>query len=246
MAGAYRRLTYYLPWEAGHRREFIRNTLLQVYYTFNQSLLMLAVLGIGTGMAIAFQTNFGLSLLGTNGHLGKILVFIVFREVTPLFTSLIFVARSITAIASEMATITFQQEVEALHIMGISVYHYLLAPRLVAGAVSLLCMAVTFWAFALLGGWIGANVYDSFPVSQYLTGIAQALRTADVPFFVMKTGLVGGLAAYLACLRGLSLSGAPFEVPILTHRAVVDSLTLAIGVQGALTAGYYVLFGVGL
>ena len=246
MAGLYRTLTHYLPWEAGHRREFVRNSLLQIYYTFNQSTLMLAILGLAAGLAIAFQTNFGLSLLGTNGQLGKILVFIVFREVTPLVTSLIFIARSATAIASEMATIKMMQEVEALHIMGISVYHYLLAPRIAAAMVSLFCMAVTFWCFALLGGWIGANVTANYPVSQYLTGIAQSIRTADFPFFVVKTALIGGLVAHVACKRGLSASGAPFEVPIVTHRAVVDSLTLAIAVHGALTAAYYVLCGVDL
>lgn len=209
-------------------------------------MLMMAVLGLVSGMAIAFQTHFGLALLGNDNQLGKVLVFLVLRELTPLAASLILIARSVTAIAAEMATIKVQQEIEALHIMGISVYHYLLAPRIAAGMVSLFCMATTFWAFALLGGWIGANYGSYFPPSQYLTSIAQAIRPLDLPFFLLKTGLVGGICSFVACKRGLSLQAAPFEVPIVTNRAVVDALTMAIAAEGVLTAAYYVVFGIDL
>jgi phospholipid/cholesterol/gamma-HCH transport system permease protein len=234
----------YFPWEHGHRREFLRNFLLQIYFTFIQSLMMLAVLGLCSGIAIAFQANLGLSLLGTNDQLGKLLVIIVFREVTPLAAGLLLIARSVTAVASEMATIKVQQEIEALQIMGINVYHYLLAPRITAGMVSLFCMAATFWGFALLGGYFGANVNGYYPVSQYVTSIAQSLRTWDLLFFVLKTMIVGGVVIRTACQRGLSLQNAPFEVPIVTNRAVVDSLTLGMGIHFFLSAVYYVAFGV--
>lgn len=242
-----RRVKHYLPWEGGHRREFVRNFLLQVYFTFNQAALMVAFLGLASGVAIAFQANLGLALLGGTGdQLGKLLVFIIFRELTPLAASLLLIARSGTAIAAEMATIKVQQEIEALNVMGISVYHYLLAPRIAAGMVSLFCMAATFWAFAMGGGYIGANFDTDFPATQYLTSIAQSLRPADFLLFPIKTMVVGAVVTQIACARGLSLQNAPFEVPIVTNRAVVDSLTAALGIHVTLSAGYYLLFGVDL
>ncbi len=246
MTALVRKLSLYFPWESGHRREFFRNFLLQTYFTFVQSIMMVSFLGLFSGITIAFQMNFGLALLGNNNQLGKILVFIVFREFTPLATSLILIARSVTAIASEMATIKVQQEIEALEVMGVNVFHYLLAPRIAAGAVSLFCMAMTFWIFALGGGWIGANYNDYFPLNQYFTSIAQAIRPADFPFFIVKTSVIGAIVTHIACKRGLSLQAAPFEVPIVTNRAVVDSLTIAMGIQFVISASYYVLFGVDL
>lgn len=234
----------YLPWEAGHRREFVRNFLLQVYFTYVQSALMVSFLGLASGVAIAFQANMGLALFGTNNQLGKLLVFIIFRELTPLAASLLLIARSVTAMAAEMATIKVQQEVEALQIMGISVYHYLLAPRVASGMVSLFCMAVTFWAFAMGGGYLGANFDADFPMDHYLTSISQALRPADFLLFAMKTLIIGAVVTRVACSRGLSLVNAPFEVPIVTNRAVVDSLTWALGIHVTLSIGYYIIFGV--
>ncbi len=223
--------------------EFLHNFLHQVYYTFIQSFMMVTFLGMFCGVAIAFQTKLGLALVGSNDQLGKILVLIVFREVTPLVTSLILIARSVTAIASDMATSKVQQEVEALKIMGIDVYHFLLAPRIASGAVSLFCMATTFWAFALWGGWIGANYDDYFPLNQYLTSISQSIRPVDFPLFIVKTSLIGAIVTFVACRRGLSLVKAPFEVPIVTNRAVVDSLTIAMAVQVVISVSYYLIFG---
>lgn len=241
-----RRLVSVIPWQAGHRREFLRNFLLQIYFTFVQSALMLTFLGLVSGIAIALQANFGLALLGNNNQLGKVLVFIVFREIAPLVSSMLIIARSGTAMAAEMATIKFQQEVEALNIMGISVYHYLLAPRITGAIVSLSCMAVLFLACALVGGWIGANYNANFPLSQYLTSIANAIRPADFLFFGLKTTIIGGVCAWTACNRGLSLRAAPFEVPIVTNRAVVDSLTFAMAIHFSLSILYYLLFGIDL
>jgi phospholipid/cholesterol/gamma-HCH transport system permease protein len=238
-----RTLLHYLPWEAGHRREFLRNLLLQIYFTFVQSTGMVMLLGFFAGVAIAFQANMGLTLFGGHTQLGRILVFIVFRELAPLAAAMLMIARSCTAIASEMATIKVQQEVEALRIMGISVYHYIIAPRVAGGTISLFCMAVAFWAAALAGGWFGANYQGDVPINPYITAIAAALTPGDFLFFTVKTLLVGGLATSIAARRGLAVGNATFEVPIVTNRAVVDCLTTALTVQVALSATYYALYG---
>lgn len=234
------------PWQSGHRRQFTRNFLLQVYFTFVQSLTMVSVIGLGAGVAVAFQSQFGLALLGTNNQIGKVLVFIVFREIVPIMAAMLLIARSVTSVAAELGTCKFQQEIEALNIMGISLYHYLLAPRIVAGMVSLFCMAASMWGFALLGGWIGANFGDYFPATQYMTSVANALRGSDLLFFVIKTFAVGGLVMWIGCQRGLSLQAAPFEIPIVTNRAVVDALTVALSMHLMLSALYYIVYGIDL
>lgn len=235
-----------LPWQHGHRRQFVHNFLLQIYFTFVQSLTMVSVIGLAAGVAVSFQTQFGLALLGNNDQIGKVVVFILFRELVPIMAALLLIARSVTSVAAEMATSKFQQETEALNIMGISIYHYLLAPRIASGMVSLFCMATTMWGFALLGGWIGANFGDYFPVTQYLTSVSNALRPADFLFFPIKTFAVGGVVLWIGCQRGLSLQAAPYEIPIVTNRAVVDALTVALGVHMMLSTSYYILFGLDL
>jgi phospholipid/cholesterol/gamma-HCH transport system permease protein len=239
-------MLFYLPWRSGHRSEFFRNFLLQVYFTFIQSIYMLMFLGFSAGVVISFQSNMGLSLFGGDNQVGRILVFVLFRELTPIACSIILIARSVTAMAAELATIKVQQEIEALNVMGISVYHYLLAPRIAASMVSLFCMAVIFWIFSLAGGWYGVNYSGHMPVEQFLNSIALSIRPGDLVFFAAKTLTIGGVVSYIACNRGLSLRNAPFEVPIVTNKAVVDSLTVAIATSLAFSALFYLIHGFAL
>ena len=235
-----------LPWESGHRREFFRNFLLQVYFTFVQAAPMIAFTGFVAGAVLAFQSHVGLALVGTGGQLGKVLVFVVFREISPLTASVIMIARSVTAIAAEMATIKVQKETEALTIMGISIGHYLTYPRVVGGAVSCAAMAAWFWVAALFGGWLGANYAMPYRLDAYLNAVAEAMRPADFPVFLLKSALIGGVVTHLAVKRGLSADGAPYEVPIVTNRAVVDALTAALVLHGLIAVGFYVMFGIDL
>lgn len=237
---------FYLPWRAGHRSEFLRNFLLQVYFTFVQSIYMLMFLGFAAGVVISFQSNMGLSLLGGDNQVGKILVVVLFRELTPLACSIILIARSATAMASEMATIKVQQEIEALKVMGISIYHYLLAPRIAASMISLFCMAVIFWGSSLIGGWFGVNYSGHMPVEQFLNSVSLSIRPGDIFFFAAKAISLGGAISWIACNRGLSLRNAPFEVPIVTNKAVVDALTAAIGINLAYSTLFYLIHGFAL
>ena len=236
-------MLFYLPWRVGHRSEFLKNFLLQVYFTFVQSTYMLMFLGFCAGVTVSFQSNMGLSLLGGDSQVGRILVFVLFRELTPIACSIILIARSATAMAAELATIKVQQEIEALHIMGISVYHYLLAPRIVASMVSLFCMAIIFWIFSIVGGWLGVNYDGHMPIDQFLNSIALSIRPGDLLFFGLKTLTLGAAIAYIACTRGLSLKNAPFEVPIVTNKAVVDALTAAISINVAYSVLFYLIHG---
>lgn len=239
----FKSVLFYLPWRGSHWTEFQRNFLLQVYFTFVQAIPMLMFLGFSSGVVIAFQSNMGLTLFGGDQQVGKILVFVLFRELTPLACSIIMIARSATAIASELATIKVQQEIEALKVMGISIYHYLLSPRITASMVSLFCMAVMFWMFSLAGGWIGINYSGHMPVDQFLSAVALSVTPGDLLFFALRTITLGGVISYIACTRGLSLRNAPFEVPIVTNKAVVDALSAAIAVHIAFSVAFYIIHG---
>ena len=233
----------YIPLESGHRREFSAVFLKQVFYTYNQSIAILCILGVISGIAVAFQAHAGLSLLGSTEQFGSLLALLLVRELTPVVASLLFVTRSVTAIASDLATKKVIHEVEALELMGINILHYLIAPRILAGVVSLFCMSVTFGCFAIIGSYIGSNWYSYIPPNRFADAFSHSLYMSDFVFFTLKSTIPGALAARLGCKSGLSLQKASFEVPIVTNKAVVDALTLVIVLHMGLSAIFYMIHG---
>lgn len=228
------------------RREFLRVTLTQVYFTFIQAVPLLLIIGIAAGIAVSFQAKAGLSITGGHSHMGKILVVILLREVCPLFASLLLITRSVTAVASELATMKVGLEIEALEVMGIPVNDYILRPRIWAGTIAIFCMAYGLFLSSLFGAWLGANFTSYFPLEQLMGSLASSIFPEDIFFFILKTTIIGALVMRIACMRGLSLQKASFEVPIVTNMAVVDCLFIALFAQALISGLLYLIVGVGL
>ena len=229
----------------GHanRNEFIKILLNQFYFTFNQSILILISLGGLVGLAFSVQAGFGAMILGSDQQIGSILVFIIWRELAPLATILLLIARSVTAVASEISTMKVGPEIDALNVLGINTFDYLWGPRIIAAILSLFCMSIVFFVAASAGYWLGGNLISYFPISQLIRGFAKAISSWDVIFFILKTTIPGGLVFYLACRRATSIGTSRHEVPIATNRAVVDALFMSLIFQFIMSAIFYTTVG---
>ena len=91
---------YFTMGRAG-RQQFTKNLFIQIYFTFNQSITMILSLGMLVGIFIALQAGYSAFLFGGQKQIGSLLVLLVFREIAPLATLLLIIARSVTAVAAE-------------------------------------------------------------------------------------------------------------------------------------------------
>ncbi len=124
----------------------------QIYFTGWQALPLISVLALSSGSVVIIQASTQLSFLGGSDMIGDLLILIVLREVAPLLTALIVIARSGTAVASEIGTMKVNNEIEALEAMGINPLSYIVFPRLLGGVISVVCLAFYFTLIAFFGG----------------------------------------------------------------------------------------------
>ncbi len=230
----------------GALKEFFQIMLLQVYFTYVQALPLVIAAALCVGVATAFQAQIGLSYFAQLENLGLILNTILFREITPLFITILIVIRSITAITSEIATMKVNNEIEACEIMGISIQNIIIRPRIVAGSISFFCMSITFFLFACFGFYLWLNFVSDLHLSSLLHYFFITIRPSHVIFFTIKTMAIGAFVVYRACGYGLSLKEAGFEVPIVTNKSVVECLILGVALQVAITSTSYLIFNVGI
>ena len=126
----------------------------QVYFTGWQALPIISTLAVGAGAAMILQAGSQINLIGGVESIGTFMMVIVVRELGPLLTALIIVARSGTAVASEIGSMKVQKEVDALVSMGINPLSYIVFPRLMGGIISVICLAFYFNLIAVLGGYV--------------------------------------------------------------------------------------------
>lgn len=196
----------------------------QVYFTGWQALPLITVLALASGTIVIMQASAKLTLFASNEMIGGLLVMIIVREVGPLLTALIVIARSGTAVASEIGGMRVNREIETLEVLGIHPLSYVVFPRLIGGVVSVVCLNFYFVVIALIGGFIVSRVALDMPFGFYCDSLARAFTVSDGLFFLTKNTIGGLIIFSLSCYQGLKVKHGPFEVPQATTRAVVDAV----------------------
>ena len=108
------------------------------------------------------------------------MVVVVVRELGPLVTALLVLARIGTANVIELGTARAMGEVEALEALGIDPVHYLVVPRVIGMALGVFALTVYLILGALLSGYLWAFVQDvPLRPGDYFRQLASALSGLD-------------------------------------------------------------------
>ena len=209
-------------------RTILSVVLMQIYFTGWQAMPLITILSLASGTMIIFQSLANLNLLGGSQMMGGLLIAIIVREVAPLMTALLVVARSGTAVASEIGNMRANREIHALESMGINPISFIVLPRLLGGVISVVSLAIYFVLISLLGGFAIVKLLQNISFQFYIESISGAVASEDVGLFLLKNSFSGIIIFAIACDQGLSVQQSPTEVPVVTTRAVVKSIIYVI------------------
>ncbi|PIT99081.1 MAG: ABC transporter permease [Bdellovibrionales bacterium CG10_big_fil_rev_8_21_14_0_10_45_34] len=210
----------------------------QIYFTGFQALPIISVLALGSGAVVMAQSQSQASIFGAS-VVAPFLIAVVVREIGPLLVALIVIARSGTAVASELGNMKVNREIEALESMGIHPYSFIVFPRLVGGMISVICLAAYFCAVALMGGYLIVRLQTQVPLQYFLSQLVNAISMDDYIIFFLKNTFSGFIIFSVSCFQGLQLSGSAHEVPQVTTRAVVRSVVYVVSFNLIVTILFY-------
>ncbi len=211
----------------------------QIYFTGWQAVPLISVIALASGAIVILQSSSNLSLLGGEQMLGNLLVVLIVRELGPFMTALVVIARSGTAVASEVGNMRANREIEALESMGINPLSFIVFPRILGGVISVVCLAFYFNVSALLGGFLLTRFLQDMPFSFYFDSLTNAIAFEDVWIFVLKNTFSGIIIFVVCCYQGLSVKRSPTEVPVVTTQAVMNSIIYVTVFNLVVTALFY-------
>jgi phospholipid/cholesterol/gamma-HCH transport system permease protein len=220
-------------------RRVVRRVLLaQILFTGFQAVALVGAIGALLGATIVIQTELMVPAADSS-LIGKVLVAVVLRELAPLLTAIVVAGRSGTAIATELGNMQVNREILALTALGIDPARFIVLPRLVSAAVSVVVLMVYFTAIALLSTAGLGMAVSSAGTESLLACIRAALTPYDLALFFGKGAGLGLLVGWLSCHYGLGVQSSPTEVPQMASRAVVMSLLGAVAFNTLTTAVFY-------
>lgn len=211
----------------------------QIYFTGWQAIPLISVLALATGAITIIQSSTQLSILGGSEMIGNLLVVIIVREVGPLLTALVVIARSGTAVSTEVGNMRANREIEALESMGINPLSFIVFPRILGGVISVVCLCFYYVLIALFGGYLISRLIHEMPFSFYINSLVNAIAIEDMFLLFIKSAFSGIIIFVVSCYQGLLVKRSPHEVPQVTTKAVVDSIIYVTVFNMTVTALFY-------
>jgi phospholipid/cholesterol/gamma-HCH transport system permease protein len=188
-----------------------------------QSVFIVSLTGIFSGMVLALQTTHSLRQFSAEGVVGSLVAISLTRELSPVFSALMVTARAGSAMAAELGNMRVTEQIDALTTMGVSPVQYLVTPRMLASIMMLPLLCVLFSCVGMAGAWmIAVNTLNVDP-GTFVANIEKYLTLNDFTMGLIKAAVFGFLISTISCHQGFYASGGARGVGIATTRAVVQS-----------------------
>ena len=176
--------------------------LKQIRFVGLHSVLVIILTGGFSGMVLGFQGYYSLNRFGSDAFLGPMVGLALIKELGPVITALMVTGRAGSAIAAEIGIMRITEQIDALELMGLNPYRYLVVPNLLAAMISLPFLTAIFDVMGILGGYLIGGKLLGVGSGIYFGEMANYVKIDDVLEGVYKSFSFGIIIAWVCCYKG--------------------------------------------
>lgn len=176
--------------------------LKQIRFIGLQSTLVILLTGLFSGMVLGFQGFYSLSRFGSEAFLGPMVGLSLIRELGPVISALMVTGRTGSAIAAEIGIMRISDQIDALELMGLNPFRYLVVPNLLAGMICLPLLGAIFAVVGILGGYIVGGKLLGVGAGTYFQEMAAYVDMEDIMEGVYKSLSFGVIITWVCCFKG--------------------------------------------
>lgn len=185
------------------------------------SLPVVLLTALFTGMVMALQTFSTLKRFNAEGYVGSLVAISMVRELAPVISSLLIAGRCGSAMGAELGTMRVTEQIDALEVLATDPVHYLVVPRVWATVLMLPLLIVAADVIGIAGGYLVSVVYFGANPVTYMENTFVFMDSADVRSGLIKAAFFGLIIAVVGCQKGYFTRGGAEGVGRATTRAVV-------------------------
>lgn len=204
----------------------MREFFFQMYTIGVESLSIIVLTGMCTGLALALQSYIALHRMGVDSLVSLVVGKGMTRELGPVLTALMIAGRCGSAMAAEIGTMKITEQIDALKTLCIDPYYFILAPRLVASMLIIPCATLFAMISGILGGFFLSTHVLSINSAAYITIFQEQVTMNDIFGGLLKSAVFGFIIASIGIYQGMHAHGGARGVGLATTNTVVAASVL--------------------
>ncbi len=176
--------------------------LKQIHFIGLQSTLVIFLTGAFTGMVLGLQGYYTLTRFGSDAFLGPMVALALIKEMGPVITGLMVTGRAGSAMTAEIGIMRISDQIDALELMGLNPFRYLVVPNFIAAIIVLPLLTAIFDVVGIFGGYLVGVKLLGIGVGTYFGEMASSVDMVDVMEGLYKSLSFGILIAWVSCFKG--------------------------------------------
>ncbi len=207
----------------GRGKVRFNEVLNQMYAQGVQSIVIVVLTSFASGMVLALQATITLQRFGAKEFVARLVALSLLRELSPVFTSLIFSGKAGAGITAELGTMNTHEQIQATRALGVNPVEFLVVPRFLACVLVLPILVVISEAVGIFGGYVIAVGQAHIPGVFYVHQTMEAVAYVDFFSGLIKVFFFSAIIGWICCYQGFYTKGGALGVGQFTTRAVAYS-----------------------
>ena len=214
-----------------------RLIITQIFSVGVLSFVIIVVSGMFVGMVLGLQGYNTLVDFGAEESLGVLVALSLVRELGPVVAALLFAGRAGSALTAEIGLMKTTEQLSAMEMMAVDPLHRVIAPRFVAGVISMPLLAAMFSAIGVVGGYFVGVGLLGVDEGAFWSQMQDAVDLReDILNGVIKSFVFGIAVTWIAVFEGYDTVPTSEGISRATTRTVVNSSLAVLGLDFILTA----------
>jgi len=165
--------------------------------------LLLSVL---VGLGLLYQALYWLQATGQSSMIGRVIVWVLVRELAPALVALVLVGRSGAATLIRLTQMREGGQLRALDGQGIDPFLLLVVPRTLAFVVAMFTLSILFVATTMVSGFASATLIGATQISLpvFLADTVGMMGVGDFAILPAKSVAIGLAIGVVCCHTALS------------------------------------------
>lgn len=177
------------------------------------------------GIMLAIQSIYTLSIFGAENQVTKAVGIVVVREFAPLISGILIAGRSGSALAARLGTMRINQEIDALHVMGINPVRFLVVPALLAMIIMLPLLTFMCSVVGVFAAAVYVDLTLGISITAFFDQTIATVSVGDLMHGLGKSFLFALLIAVIGVVNGASVTGGAEGLGKVTTRSVVQAIS---------------------
>lgn len=204
----------------------LRSIFKQMEFVGVQSLFVVVLTGLFTGMVLALQSYNALKRFGAESLVGPTVALSMARELGPVLAGLMVTGRAGSAMATELGTMRVTEQIDALVTMAVNPVKYLVVPRILAGIFMFPLLTIVTDFVGVVGGYmVGVKLLGINP-GVYIGRTVDFVQIGDIFDGLTKSLVFGLITTLVASYNGFYTTGGAEGVGRAATSSVVTGSVL--------------------